>query len=481
MNRLSISLFSAALACASISSVSHAESLVMGIADCIEHGLANHPELIRARIAIEMSRQRLIASQAYSDPRLALSLGYEDTGLPVGGSPFFGGAESLVGLVQIDREFSRGTVLSLSARRSHFDYGVTPFGVSDVHTGELRASVSQPLLRNAWGRQSRLNALVHLDLLEQSRLLLDDVASQYALQVHEAYADAFAAHEWARLDRESLDRLSRLHEANQGYARDKLVDEAEALASEAGVAVKEAECIVSKNAAISARDRVLSLIALPVERWDLVKLDFSHMNARQAESEDPKDAFSTAMQHRADWLALEKARKSAMYEIARQRDLLRPQLSVTAHADAGDSGEDASDAYGLDQTGWGLGVAFLLNWHNTAEKAALRQAELVLEGIESDQEQLRRLIYAECRAAARDLAAASRQIVAAERALTLQKRKLAEELRRQEQGRSSARFVLLYEEDVQVAERRRIQALAEMERRWALYAAALGSLVRGEP
>jgi outer membrane protein TolC len=140
-------------------------------------------------------------------------------------------------------------------------------------------------------------------------------------------------------------------------------------------------------------------------------------------------------------------------------------------------GTEVGERFDFDRDIWAVGVALELPLWKTATKAAVRQAELQIRRIDREYEALERSVLLECRLAARYAKTSAERVKATAKALALQGRKLELEQVKLAQGRSTTRFVIEYQDDLEFAQLAAVDAVARFEKDLAQYRLVQGILL----
>jgi outer membrane protein TolC len=464
----------------------------LDLEDCLRLGLGNNLELRNAQEDTLLAMEQVVTARSTYEPYLALSAEHEDS--EIAQSPFSAG-ESVEDTRINGRVFKTlptGSIIGIGAGATRYNSdGSSIFPVTDPVEGDVGSSLypyhtfaasltlEQPLLKNFGGAQDRARvegAQLNYEASRQSYALAKD---QVAGSIIDGYWSAYSAAETYAVNRDALERARRLLEINREKYEDNLIDETEILAAEAALATREVDLLSTENLALRNQDVVKELIVVPREVWDATEIVFDD---KQEISVDPAEvsfleAYEVAMENRPDMAALRRTRESILRNIEVTRQEARPDLKFVGSLGRGDTGDGWNDSVGFDRAVWSVGLQLELPWFRQKEKSELRQAEIQLRQLDNQVDALERRIDRECRIAARELVTAIKRVAATKKARDLHARKLELEEKKMEQGRSSTRFVIEYQDDLAFAEMEHVLSRSTHQKALAGYLLVQGILL----
>ena len=448
---------------------------------CVRLGLDRNPTLQKLALDVSVARENIDRASGVYDARLGLDVNYEDSELPNPGNPALGASKVLSGGGGLSRRFSSGTGIGVDANlnRSEFGGSDPTAGPGEIDVAAVGLSLSQPLLRNAFGKLDKARVGVASAAYQGARLQYLYERDRLAARIYQAFWEANAALKRYEVNGASLTRSRELLETNRKKFEDGLIDETEILAADASLATREVDVLSSRDEVRRSRDVLLELMAVSVETWDSVKIAF-HNDAPTMASTGPIDmieAFEVAVESRPDLAAVRALKKQADFELALRKQDARADLEVRARIGRGDVAEALGDSFDFDRNIWSVGVALEVPLWRRAEKAALRQAAFQRQRADREYEALERIVLLECRLAARNVKTSAERVTAAMKASELQRRKLDLEQVKLSQGRTTTRFVIEYQDDLEFSQLAAVDAVARYEKDLAQYRLVQGILL----
>jgi outer membrane protein len=346
----------------------------------------------------------------------------------------------------------------------------------------LRLDFSQPLLRNLiWNQpwtQVKSNEISAEISSQNFRANVMDVVES----IEKAYWDLIARDDQVRVAQKSLEFAQAQLDQTQTQYEVGVVSKVEVVEAQAGVADRQFNEIVARNAYRNAQDSLIDLVLGAGLRADST-LEI-HPTDRPEEyvpyEIDVPAAVRKALQYRPE---MDAARRQIDYQDVQRKfawNQRLPQLDfVLNYGPQGLSGKEnpncnpvfagcqASTARTFGETfdDWGdaqsvtVGGSFSIPIPNRTARHSLDAAELQLRQSKVQKRQLEQQIILEVRQKARNLAAAQEGIEAAERFRLAAEEQLRAERIRLEYGESTPFDVLLRDRDLVDAENRKILAL----------------------
>ena len=329
--------------------------------------------------------------------------------------------------------------------------------------GDVKLSLSQPLLRGAWGdsvladyRSARLEVRAsRKDFKRRAQTVLQQIAEAYygLVFVREDFRVKFESLE---ISREQLRRTERKIRLGELASKDKVADQAD-------VARKEEELILAENAILEGEDRLKRLI-LPfreVEDWEVVLIPTEELGQNDVGLVLPpfSQALNQAHRTRADILAGRDRVQKALLQAKKARWDLYPKLdlsgSVSSDAIRDDTGKYQEDVFGFKFPDYSLKLAFEIPIGNLAAKASFRKARLELEKARRNLRVLEIDLARDLRKVYRTLRAQKKTIEAAKHSVDLAQANLETE-----------KIRLNLDSTTQFEVQRRNQELSDARSRW---------------
>jgi len=445
---------------------------------CVRHGLAQNLRLRNAELDERIAAERAISATGLFDPFLSASASHTDSEITDARSFLTNDKQITDYGAELRKTFSTGTRLAVSADQSRLETGGTNLFRIPPYSSRVGISVSQSILKNAFGdidrntlRHARAGRTVAEHLHKRERQLL-------SLQICEAYWDLHTAGMSYAVGLDSLGRARALLASNRGKLEDGLLDETDILAAEARIATRSVDVLALSNRVEDARDSLRNIIQVPVDSWDSVRFSFpggeSVRSAVKPFAVGSGSARKTALRLRPDLQALKGLAEQAGMDLQIKQSRSRHDLELVAGLARGSSGESSGESRELDDPEWMVGLQLDVPLRRTSEKSAVRQSELGLTKRKNDVALLEDAIALECLSTARLLSTGCKRVAATEKVVNLQQKKLKQERKKFEQGRSSTHWVIQFEDDFDYASKAYHVALAEYQKAVARYRFAQG-------
>ncbi len=457
-----------------------AEPRAFALEDCVAYGLEHSLQLRNAAIDEAVVQRRVEAVDGAYDPRLSGQVSYSDSQVRDATSFFLDDRQVTAAQLALGKAFRSGTRVQLKAEHSHIEAGgdVSAF-ITDPYSSSVGLSVSQSILRNAFGELDRARRRGAEAGGAAAQLALQREAELLAGRIADAYWDLDMARMNFDTGRDSLVRAERLLATNRARVADGLIDETELLSFEALIATRRVEVLVLSNAVANASDALKNTIQLPRKEW--VEVAITPPAGERAQpltaSPGPDEADASA---RKDLAAMAQLVMQAEAEMAMRESELRHDLQLFGELGRGSSGEDFDGSTAFDDDAWTVGVMMDVGWGRTAEKSAVAEARLLHAKARNTHSALAAAIDLEQSVARRNLVSGWERVLETRNARELQQRKLGLEQEKFEQGRSAINVILQYEDDFALASQAHNAAQAAYQKAIVQYRLARGEApVRG--
>jgi len=268
----------------------------------------------------------------------------------------------------------------------------TPAGDATVRNS-VHLQISQPLFRYAGRLLNREPIVRAASRIQASLRSLELKKSDVALQVIQTYTDIIRLEQQARLEQAALDRLDRLRRLTQARARQGRATQVDVLRvdSQVGEAESRARAAAERMAALRL-DLAESLGLTPGVQLQLEPPPLP------VEPPPPLEtALAAAFENRLDLAQIMRDYQDVRRGLRIARRMLQPDLKLVARVDRFADGTTFSEAAGLEETGWSIGLRLDSDPIGGRERIAYRQAELDERTAGDDVETTRRLVERQVR------------------------------------------------------------------------------------
>lgn len=352
----------------------------------------------------------------------------------------------------VSKQWSTGTLSTISMAWSQFDVEGNPAFSSAIWQNQLFIRLEQSLWKNGWGRE-----ISNTQKKEQLELEAVSTQARFQQQVELVNAEsAYWNYAFSRLTTKTLEsslkRAEGILEWNRKRLDLKIIDQGDFLQSEARVLNLQQQLEETRRREREARREFFFYLnrefSNEPQSFELEALQFDPTSAKVVEE--------WGSSQRLDLAALQKLREAARAESIAIRSSLDPDVKLIAsyEGDSADSSfgsaarDSLNNSFRKYQVGVQLQVPLGFGWLKDSKQAAqLRAKEKEIEYSQTRFELEKR--FTNLRQQINDLKS---RISLAERLTATEQKKLDNEQKRFRQGRSTSFQVLSFEEDLAQAE-----------------------------
>lgn len=373
-----------------------------------------------------------------------------------------------------------GRAANTSGERGFLDAAtnliIEPFESSQ---GFVQATVTQPILKNAWIDGTRVTVTLRKHDLAISKETYRQDIMTIVSGVEDAYYNLVSARENLKVQEKALQLAQKLLDENRERVRVGAMAPLEEKQAEAEVAAREADLLSAQQVLDLQENSLKRAITDDYGEWHGVKLIPADEMAAIPQVFDLQDSWDKGLTMRPDiiqqWLWMQQRNIQLKYS----KNQLYPQLD--AFASYGHSGSDVEFSGLFTQYGegsqpfWSAGARFSVPLSNTGARANHRNARAAVEQSVLNMKDLEQQIMAAidnsikfAKVSYRRVAATHAARVYAEAALEAEEEKLAN-------GKSTSFEVLRIQRDLTTARSSEISALTEYNKALAALAQSEGS------
>jgi outer membrane protein len=460
------------------------EPRAMSLQDCIQEALGHNLDVQIERYNPRISLFNLKGSYAGYDPAFSISgqhnyslsgggfntsIGTNTPGRSVDQNSF---TSSLGGLLPWGLNYGLSGNISES-------YGKQT-GPFDFTSGSAAVNLTQPLLKNFWIDQTRLNISVSKNRLKYTeqglRLKIMDVVNS----VEKAYYDLIAARENVKVQQKALQLAEQLLAENKKRVAVGTMAPLDEKQAESQVASAQADLLSAQETSDSAENALKSLLT-----DNYRELHDSHLEPIESLTApvrvfNVQDSWGKGMTERPDLLQARLDVKQQGIQLKYDRNQLFPELDLIGTYGHGAGGSDIREfSQGFDQFGRGnrpfytYGAQLKIPLSNRAARNAYKASKLTLEQVLLSLKKLEQSILVEidndvvaARASYARVSSTREARLYAEAALDAEEKKL-------QSGNSTSFVVLQLQKNLTAARSAEIGALAD-------YNKALSDLAHAE-
>src|SRR6266481_9294347 len=362
--------------------------------DCIEMTLKHNLDLKIDRYNPELQLFTLGAYYGYYDPTLNLS-GQHDHSLS--GSQLVQGGFSVGASKRDDNTFSgtlsgflpSGASYTFGTLNSIFDaYGVQRSGTNIITPfensgGNVGITATQPLLRNLWIDQNRLNIRVGKNRLKYSNEGLRLQIMQIITSLEQAYYDLIYNRENVLVQEKAVELAERLVAENRKKLEVGTLAPLDLQSAEAQAATSRAN-VIAAQAQLGTQERVLKgLITEEYLNWASLELIPTATLTAQPPIVNLQDSWSKGLTQRPDIVQSKLDVERAGIQLKYDRNQLFPQLDAFATGGYAGAGKEFSDAlHNIEERNlpfYTFGGRFSFPLSNTSARNNYKSAKATLE------------------------------------------------------------------------------------------------------
>lgn len=337
-----------------------------------------------------------------------------------------------------------------------------PFAASpSLHNATTQLSISQPLLKNGLGFQSRYQVKLAKQLFQASKHQVQGDLMFLTLQNLQIYWNWHLQQQLKRINSEALSAALRLHRTNRQKMVIGLIEKADLYAFSANVDLKRSDLYLAEVNLNTAESSLRVALNLPSQKLSLGTEDFKSKKYPSVEK-----MTQEALDNHPAYLALKTKVGAQKTAVAIDRNSKLPQLDLTGSLSLNGIDPRFTNATGDVADGnpvWmgGVNLSFpLLNRNARAGyKKSLIQQQRDLYALKNLENQ----IVSMMREGYNKYLKAHQRMQVVSKAMKNQKLKWEGEVSRYDQGRSDPDIVIRYQDDYLNTKKLYAQARAEFQ------------------
>ncbi len=375
-----------------------------------------------------------------------------------------GQTNTFVANAQLKKRLTTGTDVGLFYENTRTQTDSTFATLNPNMTSTARLEITQPLLRNIFGRIDRLGVqLTEIDVRQFELETQDRIEAAFA-EVKTAYWQLVLARRLLEAREGALEKAQELLRIHEDQLERGLVEETALLGVEANLHLRTVEWMTSREAVTTAQQR-LGVLLDDREGTPMIPTD---VPGEHDVSETKDEAIRLAMAHRRDYQRAQEELRASDIRIRRTANARWPQLDLMASLAANGLGDDMGEA--SDKLGTGefptsfVGVEWSVSLENREAKAEHAQAIHEKARALLEFQQLEMEIIRDVDRDYRLFRLAINAVRETQRAEVLHAKKLEQVEQKFQFGRSTSQTLIDYQEDLIDAQARSIRALVAHER-----------------
>lgn len=334
------------------------------------------------------------------------------------------------------------------------------------YTYKFGFSYTQPLLQNFLFIPTDINVLRMASSSKKiAKYVIFQAADGVAYSAYMNYINLIINKANVVVKSNSLERARNLLKRNLDNKTLGLVEDTDILGSKALLNIRDADFATTKNAEIGI---VNSLKQLMDDSSDFTVLDEINLQCNvESDASASADEVGTALSNRIELKLLREQEKILKINILMAKSQLLPQLNLIGSWSLYGNNADKSTAYetmsGGENDSWTIGLNLNMPLVPLTPFKELKKQEMELEKVRNNMRKTELQIRNQVTSQKESLILLQKQLVQMEEAVQFQKERLQKEEDKFRLGRSSSRFLIQAQDDLENAE---TQMLAM---RWRFY------------
>jgi outer membrane protein TolC len=480
----------------------------LSLAQATEVALANNPDLRGERLNLEMAKTDLVRARAAYDPYVQVDSSYSKREQPSAQAVFGTSSESASLNLSTGMSTITGGSLSLDFRNSRSESDSLFSTLNPSYNTDVSLNLRQPLLKNRWTDQRRMDLDQGSNDLKNAELSLKSRTLETGSQVEDAYWSLVRARLDIGVRRQSVEVSEHLLAIAQAQVRTGLAAPVSTIQSQANLASAQAGLIRSENDYRKSQNNLKLILNLTPEQglWDLelVPTDLPPEPAGEVAAEQ---VMREALANNIALLQLGLNLANSEIDNYQTKNRLLPQLDLRASIGlsglsgtdntgpqlietgfvipnplptpppymverttvtpdpspyAGDYGDALQNLGTGDNLNWSAGLTFNIPIGNRAARSDWKRARLNLERMKIEQAKQARNVIFTIQNLLSDFTSAQRNLEAASLAAKLQQQNLETEGKRFELGLSTQYDVMQAQESYNDAKTSEIGSRIEL-------------------
>ena len=449
----------------------------LSLQDCIQLTLKNNLDLQIDRYNPQISLFTLKANYGSYDPTLSLA-GQHDR--VESGAQLLSGSISAPGPISDDNAFTAtlggllpwGTTYTLGTLTPIQDtYGSNPVFTNNVITrqpfensaGAVGLQISQPLLKNFWIDQTRLNIRVAKNRLKYSQLTLQLQIMQTVTTLEQAYYDLIYDGQNMIVQQKAVELAEQLVVESKKRLEVGTLAELDLKQAEAQAATSRATLIAVRSTLQVQQNLMKQLITDQYAAWADVAVEPSGTLAAPVQFFSLQDSWSKGLTQRPEILQTKLDLEKAGIQFKYDRNQLFPELDVFGTFGYNGSGTEFSDAlYDIQKTDhpfYTYGGKLSIPLGNRTARNTYKISKMSLEQALLTLKKTERNIMVEIDNDIKQARSSYEQASATKAAREYEEAALDAEQKKLENGKSTTYTVLQVQRDLTTARGNEIQAL----------------------
>jgi len=430
--------------------------LPLTLREAIRAALANNPDYLVALLDARAAAEGVEQARGVFDPSLSFTGTWAQSRSPFFSANPFSGLPPGLAVARarrmnlgttINQLLPTGTQLSLSYNEARTKSN-NAFALNPAYSPSLVANITQPLLRG-FGLDVNLAALRNArSSARQSEATLVETYMGAALAVEQAYWNLITSEEQLRSQKRSLESALKLLQDTRKLRKWGRASRLDVTVAKSGVATRREGLIIAESNLEAAHDQMVRLVRPTgdASKWDMFVVAVDLPNLTEEPNLDPGESVQKALNRRPDYYRAQLALDNAQRDMLVAENNALPAVNLLGSWTQEGLGGQHHSSWSALGSGrfytWSVGVNVELPLFLRSERAAVRQAKIMIERAEISLRSVEANVVLDVRGATRDIRTSKARIEAARAARILAKERLEATRARVETGAAVRRDVL---------------------------------------
>jgi outer membrane protein TolC len=486
-------LCAAAFVAAAQTNIVASSSRAMSLQDCIQEALQHNLDLQIQRYNPQISLYDLNGNYSGYDPVFSFSGQHSYNDSP---SEFQNGQRIPGNKINVDSfssdfagstpwgmTYDLGGNASSSKGNQYASVGTNSVLVKNQiqsSSGQVGAfSLAQPLLKNFWIDQTRLNIRVAKNRLQYSEQGLRAQVITSATDVENAYYELIYAQENVKVQQEALDLAQTQLDQDKQRVQIGSLSPLDVQQDESQVATSRASLISAENGLSLAQNTLKNLLTDDYVRWHSTNIEPTATLTADLKLFDLQDSWNRGMTGRPDLLQARLDVAKQGIQLKYDNNQLYPSLDLVGSYGYNGAGQEFGDTFNqlkqANQPFWSYGAQFSMPLSNVGARNAQKADKVTLKQLLLQLKQKEQGVMVEIDNAVKQAQSSYQSVEATKQARIYAEAALDAEQKKYAVGKSTTFTVLQLQKNLTQARSDEIRSLADYNEALANLAAKEGS------
>jgi len=465
----------------------NASTRAMSLQDCIQEALQHNLDIQVQRYNPRIALYNLRAAYGGFDPTLSASGVHNYNVTPSTFNPYSATTNVTPSRVSDENSFNSGINGTLPwGLQYNFSgniaeqYGSSELGPFDSSSGNIGVTLTQPLLKNFWIDQTRLNVRVAKNRLKYSEQGLREQIITSATAVENAYYELIFAQQNVQVQQEALDLAQTQLDQDKQRVQIGTLAILSVQQDESQVAQSQANLIAAQYTLVTDQNTLKNLLAdTNYSSWHDTDIQPTATLAAPVETFNLQDSWRKGMTERPDLVQARLNVEQQGIQLKFYRNQLFPELDLTGTYGWNGAGKEFSDALGQLNEGnspfYSYGAQMTVPLSNIGPRNQYKSNKMTLQQITLQLKQLEQNVLVEIDNAVKQAQSNYQSVEATKQARVYAEAALDAEEKTYAVGKATTFEVLQYQNNLTAARSQEIRALANYNEALANLAAQEGS------